>query len=354
MPRRDLAAAVGELGHELQSARIQEQQAINEALRPLIIVLVALGVLAFGATAVAAAQVVQRNRDRWLSDDATLRPIGMARGQVRFVELATAGVVAALAVGDGAPDDAARVAGRAGRPAARLDPAQGFAVDGAVAGVGAVAIVARSRSSRSCSRRCGDGPRGRLEPVTVARQRARRPATAAGLTLALRADDRHGRCGVRSPRRPSPPRCSPLCAAFVASAVALTETPARYGFDADLLAVNPYGDQSAPHSSEAFGERDDVVAATGFTSGSFLLDGRAVPGLAATTVKGELTSDDAARPTAAFGRRDRRRPGHARRASAPTRRRRAGAGLDGRPARTASPPATRATCGSSGSRRSRR
>ena len=49
---RDLAAAVGSLGHELQSARSLETDATNEALRPLIIVVVALGLLAFGATAV--------------------------------------------------------------------------------------------------------------------------------------------------------------------------------------------------------------------------------------------------------------------------------------------------------------
>ena len=43
-----------------------------------------------------------------------------------------------------------------------------------------------------------------------------------------------------------------------------------------------------PSSRCAFADRDDVVAATGFTSGSFLLDGRAVPGLAASDVKGDV------------------------------------------------------------------
>jgi hypothetical protein len=80
-----------------------------------------------------------------------------------------------------------------------------------------------------------------------------------------------------------------MCAAFVSSAIALTDTPARYGFDADLVAVNPYGDQPVSALAHAFGERDDVVAATGYTEGSFLVDGHAVPGLAATRVKGELT-----------------------------------------------------------------
>ncbi len=41
--RVELASAIGALGHQLQSARTQEQQSVDQALRPLIIVLVALG-----------------------------------------------------------------------------------------------------------------------------------------------------------------------------------------------------------------------------------------------------------------------------------------------------------------------
>ena len=114
-------------------------------------------------------------------------------------------------------------------------------------------------------------------------------ATAAGLALALRTDGRHRRGWRAVAATTAAAAVLALCATFVVSAIALTETPARYGFDADLIALNAYGDQSASALEEAFGERDDVVAATGFTAGSFLLEGRAVPGLAATSVKGELT-----------------------------------------------------------------
>jgi hypothetical protein len=106
----------------------------------------------------------------------------------------------------------------------------------------------------------------------------------------LRADDRPGR--VRGWRAVAATTAAAavlaLCAAFVASAVDLTETPARYGFDADLLAVNPYGDQSPSALDEAFGDRDDVSAATGYTFAPFLVNGRAVPGLASIAVKGDL------------------------------------------------------------------
>ena len=89
------------------------------------------------------------------------------------------------------------------------------------------------------------------------------------------------------------------------------DTPSRYGFDADLLALNAYGDQSLEALSTAFGEADDVVAATGFTLVPFLLDGRAVPGLAATTIKGELTPTIVEGRAAAGRRRGRRRSRHA-------------------------------------------
>jgi hypothetical protein len=76
--------------------------------------------------------------------------------------------------------------------------------------------------------------------------------------------------------------------ASVVSAVALIGTPARYGFDADLLALNQYGDQSPRALTEVFARDRDVAAATGFTNGTFLIAGRAVPGLAMTPVKGDL------------------------------------------------------------------
>jgi hypothetical protein len=295
--RRDLAPTIGALGHKLQSARSQERQAITEALRPVIIVLVAFGVLAFGATAVAASQVVQGNRDRWLADDERLRTIGMARGQIRAVELATSGLLSALAVATALLTIVLASPVAPVGPLHDLDPAQGFSCDYLVAAAGAAAIVAtialltlafssvRSRAPRPASSR---------SPwlATVLRG----PTAVAGLALAWRTGDERGRVWRAVAATTAATVAVALCAVFVASAIALTETPAHYGFDADVLALNAYGDQSASALEQAFGHRDDVVAATGFTAGSFLINGRAVPGLAATTVKGELT------PTLSRGR----------------------------------------------------
>ena len=170
------------------------------------------------------------------------------------------------------------------------------------------ALVGRGRGHSG--RRCDDRPGSPRSPA------APRPSPVSRSRCAPTTGADEG--GVRSRRRPRRPTGLALCAAFVASAVVLIDTPADYGFDADLVALNPYGDQAESALQQAFGDRDDVVAATGFTSGSFLVDGRAVPGVAATPVKGELTPTILRGPAGARGRRDRRGRRHARRPSAPT------------------------------------
>ena len=192
--RRDLAVEVGALGHELQSVSTQEQQAVDEALRPLIIVLVALGVLTFGVTAVAAGQVVGRNRARWHADDVRLLTLGMTRGQIRVVEFAISGVVATLAVGTALVTMLiASPVGPVG-PLHDLDPAQGFGIDGVVAAAGALAVVATIALltlAFSSARRPAQRPAVTRSPRSSPRSRS--PAAIAGVALALHDEDGRGR-----------------------------------------------------------------------------------------------------------------------------------------------------------------
>ena len=259
-------------------------------MRPLVIVLVAIGVLAFGAAAVATGQVVMRTRDRWRTDNDRIRTLGMARGQILMVELVTAGVVAVLALATALVTMVLASPLAPIGPLHDLDPGQGFGIDVTVAVLGAVAIVATIlvlTVALSSVRTRPLRPTLRRSPWFAALPGS--PATTAGLTLALRTDDGRGRGWRAVAATVAATTGLALCAAFVASAVALIDTPADYGFDADLVALNPYGDQAESALQQAFGDRDDVVAATGFTTGSFLVDGRAVPGVAATPIKGELT-----------------------------------------------------------------
>jgi putative ABC transport system permease protein len=288
--RRDLAPALGTTGFPLQSARDQEQHAVIEALRPFTIVVVALGVLAFVATSVGAAQVLQRNRVRWGAQSATLRTLGMTRGQVRDVELLTTAVIATITVSAalGTMLLASPVAPIG--PLHDFDPARGFGIDWTVAltGIGAVVVTLFVLTlAWSSVRRVVVRPLA--SQATWLTSWPARASTIAGLALAVRADD-----GRRRARRAfgAPTAATvvfALCAAFVTSAVALTSTPSRYGFDADVLALNAYGDQDPAALKRVFADNPDVEAATGFTAGSFIVAKRAVPGLAMTEVKGELS-----------------------------------------------------------------
>jgi hypothetical protein len=288
--RTDLAPAAAKLGHELQSSRSQERQSANVAVRPLVIALVALALLALAATAVAVAQVIQRDRDRWRSDSANLLRVGMVRSQLRLIQLTTAGVIAALTIAT------AMVVFVLASPVAPIgplhdfDPAQGYAIDGVVAGLGIVAIVV---AIALCAVVFSALPARAVRPVPRRALRlpavALGPATIAGLTLALRADNGRVRTWRAVGATTLAATLLGISVAGVASAVTLIDTPARYGFDADLLALNQYGDQSLPALGEAFADDATVAAATGFTSGTFLVDGLAVPGIAATAVKRELS-----------------------------------------------------------------
>jgi hypothetical protein len=288
--RRDLAPAIGKLGFAIQSVRSQERHAVGEALRPVIIVLVALGIVAFVATAVGASQVVQRNRDSGRADDARLRTLGMTAGQLRACDLAISGVVGALAVVTALLTLLLASPLAPIGPLHDLDPTRGFGVDFLVAGLGVVLIlttlalltVARSTVARRPTR-SAPGRGGWLARVPA------RFTTVTGLSMVLRPDRANGRVhGRRSiVATVAATAIVALVAAFVSSAIALTDTPSRYGFDVDVVALNAYGDQSPVDLQRAFAARDDVDAATSFTSVSLLLDGRAVPGLATTAVKRE-------------------------------------------------------------------
>jgi len=290
--RRDLAPAVAALGDTLQSARNQERHSVNDALHPMLIVLVSIAVLAFGAATVAAAQAVQRNRERWLEDSDRLQTLGMARAQVRMIELSTSGFVAAFAVVIALATMVLASPIAPIGPLHDFDPAQGVHLDVTVALAGAAAIIVvlalLTLAFSTVHREPLASRKGALHHSPALAQIPSGVAASAGLTLALRADDGRGRGWRGITATALATGLLALCTVFVASAVALTDTPSHYGFDADLLAVNQYGDQSRAELTRAFADRNDVVAVTGFTQGSFLLAGRAVPGLAASAVKGDV------------------------------------------------------------------
>jgi hypothetical protein len=213
----------------------------------------------------------------------------MVRGQLRWVELASAAVIAVLALVTALVVMAMAAPLAPIGPLHDFDPAQGLSVDGTVVAFGALAILV---TVGTCALvfaplpRRATRPAPRSAPALTAL--APGPTTLAGLTLALRPEG--GR--LRTWRAVATTTLTAMLfgavVASVVSAVVLIGTPARYGFDADVLALNQYGDQPPGDLTAAFARDPDVVAATGYTAATFLVDGRAAPGLAATAVKGDL------------------------------------------------------------------
>lgn len=286
--RRDIAPQVGELGFEMSEARNQDRERVNDSLRPLVIILVALGVLAFIATTIVAGQIIQRDQERWRADDERLTVLGMVRPQVLLVRMATSGAMAVIAVVTAIAVMVATSPVAPLGPLHEFDPAQGIVVDPAVAVAGLVAIVASILGITAGSALLGRHPTRPTTTAAASRVAAvRRPAAVAGLTLALRTAAGRWQAWRSVGFATAAVVLASVVATLVVSAVTLSDTPSRYGADWDLVAVNAFGDQSEAALHDAF-DGDDVVAATGYTGYTFLVNGRAVPGLAATVVKGEL------------------------------------------------------------------
>jgi len=284
----DLARELAPFGFEVQETRTQLEGSVNQAVRPLLVVVVALGVLALVATAVVASQLLQRERERWRTADTTLVALGVVRSQVVRLHLATAAAITPIAV------IVAAVAMWIASPVAPVgplhdfDPAQGQSLDRTVAGLGALLIVVVlfaltllfTVSRRADVRRRRVGGAGVPLPI-------RRPAALAGLSLALSGSRLRGRTSRAAAAAAMAIALTAFAGTVVVSAATLSRTPTRYGLDGDVLAVNPYGDQELGVLEMMFGPDDDVVAASAYHAVTFLLDGTIVPGMTVTAVKGE-------------------------------------------------------------------
>jgi hypothetical protein len=285
--RRDLAPQVTELGFSLQEARASEQQAVREAMRPMIVILLGLGLLAFAATAIAAGQALQREQERWRADDETLHQLGMVRSELVLAAVIPAALVSVLAVGVSWIVMAAASPLAPVGPLHDLDPGQGFTVDLSVALLGSIAIVATvvGIAAALALRRRAEVT-NLANPTRSVGVASGRPAAAAGLALAFGGPRR------RTRRSAALATAAVLLAAavvtLVVSAISLADSPSRYGFAWDVLALSAYGDQTERGLQSIFADDPDVEAATGFTAASLLVDGRAVPGLAVTPLKGRL------------------------------------------------------------------
>ena len=165
----------------------QEQQAVNDALGPLLTILVAIGALAFVATGIAAAQILQRDQDRSRTDDEHLRRLGMVRGQVVLALVAPATLAAAMAVLVALVVMAATSPLAPAGPLHDLDPEQGVIVDPLVAVIGVlvIAITVVGLAGVLTLRRRGAAQSASARPGVPA-WAPQRPTARAGLRVVVR------------------------------------------------------------------------------------------------------------------------------------------------------------------------
>jgi hypothetical protein len=285
--QRDVGPQVSALGYEVQEAREHEHAAVQQALRPLLTLVAAVGVLAFVAGCIGAAQLLQREQERWRHDDRTLRAMGLRRRQTVLVSALVTGVLAVTAT---VVAVVVCVLGSALAPLGPLhefDPEQGVVLDGLVLAVGAtlvfgaLVLLAAAFARREPKPRRPASQRGTLAPA--------RPEAKAGLVLSLSPTGRRGGVLRAVGAATLAVALAGAVAVVATSATELSRTPSRYGFDWDLMALNRFGDLDPEGLDRLFVQAEDITEVTSFTFRPFLLEGSTVPGLAADQLKGSLT-----------------------------------------------------------------
>jgi putative ABC transport system permease protein len=279
-----LARGLSAEGMFVSEARAQERHGVEEALGPTVTVLVALGALASLAVVVLVAQVAQRQQERWRADDAVLTALGGTRGARAVIHLASAAaeVVLATLVAIAVMLGASPLAPIG--PLHDLDPAQGVHLDATVAVVGAVALAALLSLVTVALVFARPGTTRALERPSRATAAAQRPSSLAGLSLALRS---RRRAGVRLALAAT--AGAGLLAGVttvVVSSRTVVDEPPRYGVDFEVLAFNSFGDQTAAGIERVF-DVPQVTVSASYTSYPMLVDGRTVPGLSITPIRGE-------------------------------------------------------------------
>jgi putative ABC transport system permease protein len=265
----------------------------------------AIGVLVFGGIACAAALVVLglvigREVSLVAAGQMALRDLGLARRMrtlavaAPFLLAITAGaVVGALGAWAASPLLPFGIAGRA-------EPDPGLSFDAPLIGLGALAfaatlaVVAIVVAARDTRRLASETARSvRIARFTrVLETAGRRPATTIGVDMAL---------GRRTRGRPVPVRSSMLgvavavagitaAAVFSASLSSVLETPRAYGRDWDAQVTDARPDEETrPCARRATPlARPEVLAVARVCSVSTTLDGRAVGGVAITTLRGSI------------------------------------------------------------------
>jgi len=283
-----LIAQMAEVGWSIDETRPAAQTRVQDAIRPLVIVLALLGALVLAATLLVVGQALTRRSEAADAEREAVRSMGATRGQLRTLDLATVitvavpgtvlAVVVAIAMSRLFPTGSVR----------RLDPSGGTFTDWTVLGLGAVAVVIGLLAlGRSRHRR---GPRQTAARPLLSTLSTLRPQSAAGLRLAVGGTTRERYEFWRSVALTTVGLCLLIGGiAFVASLAELRSEPVHYGAAWDLSTRNAFGDVRPEDVAAMTAGDEDIDGLTGATLNSVLVDdGLTVPVMAFLPITADL------------------------------------------------------------------
>lgn len=266
-----------------QSSEVDADVA-RSASRPVVVTLAVLAALVALSTLVIGTIATRREIAAHLEDASELQALGATRGQLRALdvsEVLTIGVIAAVVGSTGAAVGSA--IGAVGW-AADVDPRSGMRPDApVVVGVAVVALVWAASVGW-----LGGGRRSRGERADVSLVPSWVPsAPIEQAVAALLVGGRRGRTATGAALGGLGVAALFAVAIFVSSLAGLVADPVRYGFAADAVVRQQYGDLDPAELGRRLDD-DRVAGVAGFGQTTFVVDGSViVPGVTVFSIDGQ-------------------------------------------------------------------
>ena len=289
----DLDAMVDEIvaiGWPIDETRAADHQRVQDSIRPMVLSLAAIGVVALLATVLVVHQALARLHHARHRERYVLRAMGATVSRLRTADLLVTaavvlpgvllGTVGAIALSGLAPVGSVRA----------LDPHRGLHVDwvvllpGALAVLGvltAASLVAAARRERADSS---------LGTVSLVNSMSGRPEVAAGVHLAV-GSSRRVRQSFWTTVGLTVTAVGLVVGAvtFIDSLQRLTSSPERYGFGWDVVGRNAYGEIDESRLVEEFANDPMVESIAAGSARNVIVAGeRAVPAMLLAPVTAEF------------------------------------------------------------------
>jgi hypothetical protein len=283
----------------ISNTRFEMETRVQRAGRPYVVALTLFALLVAVASLLTIGQALVRRLVLDAAENPTLRALGMTTSHLGMVALARAGLVAVggatLAVAVAVPGSGIMPIG----PARLAEPTPGISVDGAVLGVGFVAIVVLVVAGASVpAERSG---RRRSLVAELLGRAGLGPTSVCGVRMALESGQGRTAVPVRSALVGAALAVAAVLAAstYAASLSRLISTPRLHGQDWDLAIDSSWGFLAREQVVGVLGPNRSVAAFSAGIDAQLLIDGVSVPAVGLQDLKGSaVPSIVAGRPAA--------------------------------------------------------